>query len=114
MRGDVPKAGYLECIISEDAIDRAQFLVRQLQKVFQQTQFIHHLQRRGMDGVAAEVAKEVLVLLQHCNLHASAGQKVAQHHACRPPAHNTTSSFHSFRRHSVLPGSAAVQRSQCL
>ena len=41
-----------------------------------------------MHGVAAEVAQEVAVLLQHHGLHAGARQQEAQHHARRAAAHD--------------------------
>ena len=41
-----------------------------------------------MDGVAAEVAQEVAVLLQHHDLDAGARQQEAQHHAGEPAAHD--------------------------
>jgi hypothetical protein len=34
---------------------------------------VHQFQGRGMDGVAAEVAKEIGVLFQHHDIHAGAG-----------------------------------------
>ncbi len=39
--------------------------MRQLEEVVEQAEFVHQFQRRGMDGVAAEVAQEVGVLFQH-------------------------------------------------
>ncbi len=56
------------------------------QVLFQQAQFVHHLEGGGMHRVAAEIAQEVSVLFQHGNVHAGAGQKIAQHHAGGPAA----------------------------
>ena len=44
---------------------RDDLVVRQLQELVEQAELVHHFERRGMDGVAAEVAQEVAVLLQH-------------------------------------------------
>ena len=63
-----------------------QLLVRNLQEVIDQAQFIHHLQGRGMDGIAAEIPEEVGVLLQHNRLDAGATQQIPQHHAGRTAA----------------------------
>jgi hypothetical protein len=52
----------------------------------QHAELVHHLEGRGMHGVAAEVAQEVGVLLQHHDRHPGAGQQEAQHHARRPAA----------------------------
>ena len=47
---------------------------RQLEELVEQTKLVHHVQCRGMDGVAAKVAQEVGVLLQHQHIHAGARQ----------------------------------------
>ena len=59
--------------------------VRKFEKFLQQPQLVHHFQGRGMHRVAAEIAQEILVLLQHGDVDAGAGQKKAQHHPGRPP-----------------------------
>ncbi len=46
---------------------------------------------RGMDGIAAEVAQEIAVLLQHHDPDARARQQEAQHHARRAAAHDAAS-----------------------
>ena len=63
-------------------------LVRKLEKLVQQPELMHHLERRGMDRVAAEVAQEVLVLLQHDHVAPGAREQKAGHHAGRPAAHD--------------------------
>ena len=60
--------------------------MRQLQELVEQAELVHDLERRGMDGVAAEIAQEVAVLLQHDDVDAGARQQEAQHHARRPAA----------------------------
>ena len=47
---------------------------------------MHHLERRRMDRVPAEVAQEVGVLLEDEDVDAGAGEEEAQHHAGRPAA----------------------------
>ena len=63
--------------------DSVQFLVRPAQECIQHAKLVQHLQRRGMDGVAAEIAQEIRVLLQHQHLHPGARQQQAQHHPGR-------------------------------
>ncbi len=46
-----------------------------------------------MDRVAAKIAKEVLVLFQYGDLHALAGQQIAQHNSGGSAAYDTTSGF---------------------
>ena len=38
--------------------------MRSLQERIEKSEFVHHLQRRGMDGVAAEVPQEISVLFE--------------------------------------------------
>ena len=64
----------------------AHLLVRQLEELVQQAELVHHFERRGMDGVAAEVAQEIRVLLQHDHVDAGARQQEAEHHPGRPAA----------------------------
>ena len=55
-------------------------------KRVEQPELVHHLQRRRVDRVAAEVAQEVGVLLEHDDLDAGAREQQAEHHAGRPAA----------------------------
>ena len=67
--------------LAELAVHFLQPLVRKLQEPVDQAEFIHHLQRRGMHGVAAKIPEEVGVLLQHHDIDPGAPQKISQHHA---------------------------------
>ncbi len=60
--------------------------VRKLQELLEQSKLVHHLERGGMNGVAAKIAQEIGVLLQHDDLDAGARQQVAQHHPGRAAA----------------------------
>src|SRR5579864_1095427 len=57
------------------------FLMRTLEEVVENAEFMHELERRGMDGVAAKIAKKVRVLFEYENVDAHAGEEKAQHHA---------------------------------
>jgi hypothetical protein len=61
-------------------------LVRQLQEVFEQPEVIQDRQRRRVDGVAAKVTQEVVVLFEDGRLHAGAREQVAEHEAGRAAA----------------------------
>ena len=56
----------------------ADLLVRQLQELVEEAELVHHLEGRGVDGVAAEVAQEVGVLLEHDDIDAGAGEEEAR------------------------------------
>ena len=65
-------------------------LVRQTQQSVEQPELVHHLERRRMDRVAAEVAQEVGVLLEHEDLDACVGEEQPEHHPGRPSAGDAT------------------------
>ena len=56
--------------LAEYAVHLLQLLMRKFQKPVDQAEFVHHLQRRGMHGVAAEIPEEIGVLLQHHDIDA--------------------------------------------
>ena len=47
-----------------------------------------------MHGVAAEVAEEIRMLLQHHDIDAGAPEEIAEHHARRSAADDATPHFH--------------------
>ena len=78
--------GHHHPLVADLAGEPLDLLVRQLEKLVEQAELVHQLERRGMHGVAAEIAKEVLVLFQHHDVHAGARQQKAEHHAGRSAA----------------------------
>ena len=60
---------------------RFDLLMRQLQEFIDQAKFDHQFERRGMNRVAAEIAEEIGVLLQHDHVDASTSQQEPQHHS---------------------------------
>ena len=67
--------------VADDAAEPFHAPVRQLEELIQQAELVHDLERRGMNGVAAEIAQEVGMLLQHDDVDAGARQQEAEHHA---------------------------------
>jgi hypothetical protein len=65
-------------------------LMRQTQKLVQQTQLVHEFQGRGVNRVAAKIAKKVGVLLEHDDVDTGTRQEEAEHHAGRTAAGDTT------------------------
>lgn len=88
---------------AKQAVHHLQALVRQLQEPIDQAELVHHLERRGMHGVAAKVAEEIRMPLQHHDVDAGASQEIAEHHAGRPAADDATSGSHGVT-HGVLWG----------
>src|SRR5580692_4731908 len=60
---------------------------------------MHQLKGRRMHRVAAKIAKEVVVLLEHRDGDARTRQQITQHHSSGPTADNATGGFDGFSRH---------------
>src|SRR5689334_17515423 len=75
--------------------------MRQLEKFIEQTELVHHLQRRWMNGVAAEIAQEVRVLFRHDDGNTSSRQQEAKHHPGGSAANNATRCADRRHRHSL-------------
>ena len=77
-------------VIADLALEHAQLLMRPLEEVVEHTELMHDLERGGMDGVAAKVAEEIGVFLQHNDVDVGAGKEEAEHHAGRSAAGDAT------------------------
>jgi hypothetical protein len=82
--GKVREVGERDLAVADDAADLAQLLMRSPQEIVEQPELVHQLERRGMDGIAAEVAQEIRVLLEDDDRDAGAAEQKAEHHAGRP------------------------------
>ena len=89
-RRQVREIGKIVFVRAEHPADRFCFLMRQFEEFFQQPKLAHELQRRWMDGVAAEVAQEIGVLFQHDHIDPGAREQEAEHHPARAAADNAT------------------------
>ena len=65
-------------------------LMWQPEKLIEQTELAHELERRGMNGVAAEIAQEVGMFLQHHHIDARTREQKAEHETARPAANDAT------------------------
>jgi hypothetical protein len=70
----------------EDCADVKRFLVRQFEKVIEQAEFGHDVQRRGMNSVAAEIAEEIDVFFEHDDVDPGAGEQESEHEPARSAA----------------------------
>ena len=76
---EVGHIGQYDFVASDPAERLGKALMRQFQQCLQQSQFMHHFKRRGMNRVATEIAQEIGVLLQHRDLHSGPRQQIPQH-----------------------------------
>jgi hypothetical protein len=71
----------------------------QPKKLIEQPELVHHLESRGMDGIAAKIAQEVRMLFEHQHFDARPREEVSQHHARWPTAGNAAPDGDLLRRH---------------
>jgi hypothetical protein len=71
---------------ADQPLNVVHLVVRPLEQPVEQAQLREYPQSRGMDGVAAKVAQEVAMLLEHRHRNARPGEEQARDHARRPPA----------------------------
>ena len=77
-------------------------VVRPLKEALEHPELVEDLHRRRMDRVAAEIAEEVLVLLEDADVAARPGEQQAGHHA-RGSAADDDQVRIAIRRHGVRP-----------
>jgi hypothetical protein len=72
----------------DDRMQLARFLVRHFQEFIEQSKLVHKFERGGMNGVAAKIAVEIGMLLQHRDFHTGARQQITGHHSSRSAAND--------------------------
>ena len=65
VRRQMAEIGHRKAFGADLPGQRFDLLMRQLQELVDQAEFVHQFERRGMNRVAAEIAEEIGVLLQH-------------------------------------------------
>jgi hypothetical protein len=96
--GRMREIGHRQRRIAELSDQARHLLVGHAQEFLQQAQLVHELERRGVDGVAPEVAEEVGVLLEDHHPDAGLGEQEPEHHAGRAAAR------HAARHRGWSPG----------
>jgi hypothetical protein len=112
-RRQVREVGNRKPRITDLRVEVARFAMRPLQKRIEKSEFVHHLKRRGMDGVAAEVSQEISMLFEDDDVHPGAGEKKAEHHAGRPSTDDAALRMHFLARrrlllHHLIPSGAIM------
>jgi hypothetical protein len=79
-------------------VEPRDLLVGHAQELVEEAELVHQLEGRGMDGVAAEIAEEVGVLLEHHHLDPGAGEQEAEHHSRRAAAGDAAGGLEGTRR----------------
>ena len=69
--------------ISDQATELADPVVRLLEELVEQPQFVHQLEGRGVNRIATKIAQEIRVFFEHDDVDAGARQQEAEHHPGR-------------------------------
>ena len=113
-RRQVREIDHAHALCTDERGQPVDLLMRQLQEFVEQAEFGHQLQGGRVDRVAAEIAKEVGVLLQHRDLDAGTRQQKAEHHAGRTAAGDAALGGDRRVRHlPTFPGSAGRSAGRC-
>jgi hypothetical protein len=87
------KVRKLQKVCAYLSTELAYFLMRQFQKLFEESELVHHFERRWMHSVAAKITQEIGVLFEHDRLDARTREQKAEHHSGGAAAGNTTIRF---------------------
>ena len=96
MRGKMREIADMDDAFAKVRLDLGDLLMRLLEEFVEQTKLVHEFERGRMDGVAAEIAEEVLVFFEHENFDAGASEQKSQHHTRRAAAHDATAGMNGF------------------
>ena len=75
-------------LITDLRAEFTHFLMRPPEKIVEDAQLIHQLERGGMDRVAAKIPQEIRMLFQYYDRDTSASQQEPEHHPRRTTAHD--------------------------
>ena len=89
------------------------FLVRAIEKLVQQPQFIHQFERRRMDGIAAKIAEEIFMLFKDKDVNTGAREKESQHHSGGTASGDATAGL-NWNRHLFFAENVRKQRPAAL
>ena len=107
--GRCEKSARIDPLVADLAGKLAHLLMRAFEEGVENAELVHDFERGGMDGVAAKVAQEIGVLLQHHDVDAGAGQQEAEHHAGRTAAGDGAGRGYRLR-HGYPPASTMALR----
>ena len=83
VRGEMGEVRYRKGFATESEGEFGDLLMGKGEEVFEDAELVHEFEGGGMNGVATEVAEEVLVLFEDGDIVAIASEEVAKHHAGR-------------------------------
>ena len=91
--GEVGEIGDGKVFAADGEDELGDSLVGKGEEGVEDAQLVHEVEGGGVDGVAAEVAKEVFVLFEDGDVVAVSGEEIAEHHAGWASAYDAAGGF---------------------
>src|SRR6266404_51371 len=110
--GQPREIGHRDKVTIEDSFQLPHLLMWKLEKFFQQPEFVHQLKCGRMNGVAAKIAVEIGVFLQHRDVHTRARHQVTGHHSSGSATNDDATSADVRRRIHGIWKSILASRSE--
>jgi hypothetical protein len=96
MRREVRQIGDRDHFVLDLSSDLLKFLMRPLEELLQDSEFVHQLESRRMNRIAAEIAEEIGMLFEHDDIHPRTSQKKTGDHPGRPSARDAATRLYRF------------------
>ena len=90
---EVREVGHGKGLSTDGDAEGGDLIVRKGEEGFEEAELVHEVESGRVDGVAAEVAEEVLVFLEDGDMVTSAGEEESEHHAGRTSAYDAAGGF---------------------
>jgi hypothetical protein len=81
MGGEVGEVGHDHALAADDGGEASDLRVRECEEFFKEAELVEEFEGGGVDGVAAEVAKEVFVFFEDGDGDTGSGEEEAEHDA---------------------------------
>src|SRR5687767_16035212 len=98
-RGEMGEVSEGDDAVAKMGFDLSDFLVRLAEKLGEQTELVHELEGRRMDGVAAEIAEEIAMFFEHEHVESGAREEETEHHSGGAGADDATAGAIGFDVH---------------
>src|SRR6516225_7169143 len=100
MHRQVLEMSHDEVVVPDLHRQLAHLRMRKLEELFEQSEFVHHFKRRGVDGVATEIAQKIRMFFKHDDGYARTRQQVSKRDSGRSTAGDAAGGFDLHHCHS--------------
>jgi hypothetical protein len=113
-RRQMREVGHRQDLVADRDAQSRHLLVRQAEEPLEHAQLVHDLEGRGVNRVAAEVAQEVGVLLEHDDVGPGTRQQQPERHSGRAAARDAAPDRDAFARRRAHSGPSSPGRPSML